>query len=326
MSRIVGTPGMRGPPGRNRGEHSPNRFGDFRGISGITTEDREWPYRAATELSSPEDVSIMTTVHNIKTDAIESGDVYIGRATDTLPIAVLGHTGYFGNPFKLVNPNSKAQREAVISQFETYARERISTDKVYRDRVKALYGKRLFCHCAPKACHGDVLAALAAELQDVHSPDVPAETITQEEPVEKKKTWQDVIASYRQNIEAKVGGAPTKLTCAQAEEAVAVILEHWERDTTQAVVAKYPEWVRNQMVGVRKAYAMRAYDVTAIRAHLLAVFEIDALSKANPKQAKLGLELITEKLRRDGIVETMLDADSKAYLLKMRTTLSGRLK
>lgn len=167
--------------------------------------------------------------------------------------------------------------------------------------------------------------ALAQQTVTTQSPDVP-ETTVQEAPMEVKKTWQTVIATYRQNIEAKAGGAPNKLTRAQAEEAVALILEHWERETTQAVVAKYPEWVRNQMVGMRKAYAMRAYDVTAIRTHLLQVFEIDALSTANPKQAKLGLDLINEKLRRDGIVETMLDADSKAYLLKMRMTLGERLK
>lgn len=315
----VGIPWIRAPVGRNRATTGDTRGHQemFRDFTGWTGETGHTTNGGQTE---------MTTVHNITTETIESGDVYIGRATDRLPIPVLGQTGYFGNPFVLANPRNKAQREAVIAQFEIYARERIGTDPIYRDRVKALHGKRLFCYCAPKACHGDVLAMLAAELQDVHSPEVPEESIDKEVPVEPKKTWQMIITAYRQNIEAKVGGAPNRLTRAQAEEAVAVILEHWQRSTTQEVVGKYPQWVSNQMIGVRKAYEMRCYDVTGIRAYLLEVFQIDALSSADPKQARLALALIDEKLRRDGISETMLDGDSRAYLAKMRTTLGGRLK
>ena len=96
------------------------------------------------------------TVHNVHHERMQEGDVYIGRAGR-------GQTGYFGNPFRL---ERESDREEVLEQFTAYAIDRICTDTSYAERVKALHGKRLFCFCAPKACHGDVLSALAAALQE----------------------------------------------------------------------------------------------------------------------------------------------------------------
>lgn len=79
----------------------------------------------------------------------EAHDVYIGRP------------GIFGNPFTV---GIHGWRDAVIEQFEEYARERIQVEEDFREAVRGLHGKVLGCWCAPKACHGDVLLKLAADL------------------------------------------------------------------------------------------------------------------------------------------------------------------
>lgn len=102
-----------------------------------------------------------TRVVNIRR---EPYDVYIGRAGK-------GQSGYFGNPIRrddLCPVCSETHRTggSTLPCFETYARRRIERDPEYKERVRALYGKTLGCFCKPvSACHGDILAALAMELQ-----------------------------------------------------------------------------------------------------------------------------------------------------------------
>lgn len=79
----------------------------------------------------------------------EPFDVYIGRPSK------------FGNPFRVMGEHTRA---AVIEAFERRARAIIERDPKAAAEIKALYGKTLACWCAPKACHGDVLLKLAAEL------------------------------------------------------------------------------------------------------------------------------------------------------------------
>ena len=96
---------------------------------------------------------------------MQDGDVYIGRAGH-------GHDGYFGNPYQIgdsipgIGPITRA---IAIELFESTSRDRMTSDVEFRERVKALHGKRLFCFCAPKACHGDILAKLASELNGATS-------------------------------------------------------------------------------------------------------------------------------------------------------------
>jgi Domain of unknown function (DUF4326) len=70
-------------------------------------------------------------------------DVYIGRP------------GIWGNPFAV---GKDGGREEVIAKYEKYLRGRPDLMR----RLPELRGKVLGCWCAPKACHGDVLARLAA--------------------------------------------------------------------------------------------------------------------------------------------------------------------
>jgi hypothetical protein len=70
-------------------------------------------------------------------------DVYIGRPSR------------WGNPFKLEHEADRAQvlaryRDWLMGQPRLLARAR-----------KELRGKRLGCWCAPKPCHGDLLAEIA---------------------------------------------------------------------------------------------------------------------------------------------------------------------
>ncbi len=70
----------------------------------------------------------------------------------------------FGNPFVLGRDGT---RREVIAAFEAAERARLADPvggAARQAKVRAMHGRRLFCWCAPQACHGDVYARLAAEL------------------------------------------------------------------------------------------------------------------------------------------------------------------
>lgn len=102
------------------------------------------------------------SVHNIREEVIHPGDVYVGRRMAALSEAIPGGNGYFGNRFRV----EQHGRAGAIAKFEEYARARMTCEPYYRERVKSLHGKRLFCWCAPLPCHAEVLERLAAELQE----------------------------------------------------------------------------------------------------------------------------------------------------------------
>lgn len=96
-----------------------------------------------------------TTVHNLRREAMRSGDIRIDRRTE------------LGNEFIIGRDGSRAD---VIAKFEIAERARLAdrglAGEARRRKVRAMHGKRLFCWCAPEACHGNVYAKLAAELVD----------------------------------------------------------------------------------------------------------------------------------------------------------------
>ena len=69
-------------------------------------------------------------------------DVYIGRPTK------------WGNPFKI---GSDGTRNEVIGKYAAW----LTQQPELLAALPELRGKTLGCWCAPEACHGDVLAALA---------------------------------------------------------------------------------------------------------------------------------------------------------------------
>ncbi len=83
-------------------------------------------------------------------DALRSGKaVRIDRKTD------------WGNPFPLRDRNDPDERREVVEQYREYLAAAIDSGKVDIDKLARLDGKQLACHCAPQACHGDVLSQAA---------------------------------------------------------------------------------------------------------------------------------------------------------------------
>lgn len=72
----------------------------------------------------------------------EPYDVYIGRPSK------------WGNPFSI---GKDGTREQVIEKY----REWLARNPALQAELTGLKGKVLGCWCAPKACHGDILAELA---------------------------------------------------------------------------------------------------------------------------------------------------------------------
>ena len=86
---------------------------------------------------------IKTTVVNLKRDAY---DVRIDRKTR------------WGNPFPMRREEGRAR---VIAEYRAWLWIEIREGRISLKDVADLRGKRLACHCAPRVCHGDVLAAAA---------------------------------------------------------------------------------------------------------------------------------------------------------------------
>ncbi len=80
-------------------------------------------------------------------------DIYIGRPSK------------WGNPFRL---GPDGDRAAVIALYDQWVR----TQPELMAALPELRGKRLGCFCAPRHCHGDVLAYLANSLPP-RSPERP---------------------------------------------------------------------------------------------------------------------------------------------------------
>jgi hypothetical protein len=82
-------------------------------------------------------------------------DVYIGRAVP--------RRGFQGSPWANPFPiGEEHNRRGVINHFRNWVTTSDDPRAVYiREHVGELRGKRLGCWCAPKECHGQVLAELA---------------------------------------------------------------------------------------------------------------------------------------------------------------------
>lgn len=106
----------------------------------------------------------MPKVIHIKNSTNSPDEVYIGRAGK-------GKSGYFGNPIKVnevcyVCNNVHTVSGETIACYEIYLQGKLKADDVFKNRVKELYDKTLVCFCAPKPCHGDVLARAAIQLNN----------------------------------------------------------------------------------------------------------------------------------------------------------------
>lgn len=84
-------------------------------------------------------------VKNIRTQG--PADEYIGLGS------------FWGNPYA-----NTMNRGAAIKAYEKRLRRFLADDAGWRVELKALSGKTLGCHCAPRPCHGDVIVKLFLEL------------------------------------------------------------------------------------------------------------------------------------------------------------------
>jgi hypothetical protein len=84
------------------------------------------------------------TVHHVSRAPADA--VYIGRPSR------------WGNPFVI---GRHGNREQVIERYRTWLKAQIRAGRVTREELAELHGAALACYCAPRACHGDVLAAAA---------------------------------------------------------------------------------------------------------------------------------------------------------------------
>jgi hypothetical protein len=125
-----------------------------------------------------------TTVVNISISR-DHGTIYVGRAAgaewvwhqqpgygawrDERGRELAPHEdGYLGNPVTFeslcvtcgrVHP--KRARREVMACYAVWLSRRLRHDADFVARVASLRGRALGCYCAPRACHGDLLAAAA---------------------------------------------------------------------------------------------------------------------------------------------------------------------
>lgn len=76
------------------------------------------------------------------------------------------HDVYIGRPSKWGNPFAIGRGASTRAEAIAFYREWIKAQPGLLADIHELKGKRLGCYCKPKACHGDVLAALANEERD----------------------------------------------------------------------------------------------------------------------------------------------------------------
>ena len=80
-------------------------------------------------------------------NAVVNGAVRIDRRTK------------WGNPIKV---GAGVSRGEAIARYRVYLWQRIRAGEITLEDLAALHGRRLACHCAPKPCHGEVLARAAS--------------------------------------------------------------------------------------------------------------------------------------------------------------------
>ena len=82
------------------------------------------------------------------------GTVYIGRASPGRGLP----QSPFANPFYLRPGSGDEVRAEVIDRYRKWLWGEIRAGRISVQALLDLRGKDLLCYCAPKACHGDVVA------------------------------------------------------------------------------------------------------------------------------------------------------------------------
>ncbi|QNR53887.1 hypothetical protein phiK7A1_099 [Pseudomonas phage phiK7A1] len=76
-------------------------------------------------------------------------------------IVYIGRGSIWGNPHEMIavpKGNKDQERHRVIAAYKQTLWRLITSGKITKEMLIALDGKRLACYCAPKSCHGDIIA------------------------------------------------------------------------------------------------------------------------------------------------------------------------
>lgn len=133
-----------------------------------------------------------TDVVNLRAFRRRSGPFLINDLPDD--VVRVDRPTAWGNPIRIGATTSRAE---AIRQFRLYAIDRLVREPAWLD---PLGGKRLACHCAPLACHGDVLVelrGLVAAARRVMRPAAMASWLDTPAPVFSGLAPRDVIAADR---------------------------------------------------------------------------------------------------------------------------------
>lgn len=79
----------------------------------------------------------------------------VGRVRGPQSGIYVGRPSPFGNPY-VIGPDG--DRAEVIRLYRAYFYARLKIDERFREKVEALRGHLLLCHCHPADCHADVIA------------------------------------------------------------------------------------------------------------------------------------------------------------------------
>lgn len=71
---------------------------------------------------------------------------------------LIGRPSRWGNPFVI---GSDGDRSEVIRKHREWFLKRLTEEPGLVETLRSLRDKKLVCYCAPKPCHGDLLAELA---------------------------------------------------------------------------------------------------------------------------------------------------------------------
>ncbi|KAH8808501.1 hypothetical protein F5884DRAFT_373520 [Xylogone sp. PMI_703] len=93
-------------------------------------------------------------------------DVYIGRFVPDGPPGIGPDACPYGNPFVIDDPSDPAQRAEAIAQYERWLLAPEQKDLIARAKRELKGNVVLACWCKPRACHGDVLKAVADETEE----------------------------------------------------------------------------------------------------------------------------------------------------------------
>jgi Domain of unknown function (DUF4326) len=74
-------------------------------------------------------------------------------------VVYIGRGGRWGNPFR-IGPDG--DRNQVIAKYRRWLWAEIKAGRIDLADLALLHGKTLGCWCAPKRCHGEVLARAAS--------------------------------------------------------------------------------------------------------------------------------------------------------------------